>query len=76
MFLLLGSLGGALAQSSEPFAPALTSADFARGFEVVPVGDAPVEVLELPLTVYRGSRQPDLADLRVFRTAPRCPMRC
>ncbi len=61
--LLLGSFAGALAQ---PLIQPLTSADFAQGLEVVPVGDAPVQVLELPLAVYRGSRQPYLADLRVF----------
>ena len=61
--LFLGSFAGAPAQ---PLESALTSADFVQGFEVVPVGDAPVQVLELPLVVYRGSQQAGLADLRVF----------
>ncbi len=62
VLLLLGVValfGGAAAQTLMPD-------DFARGFNVDPAADPPVQALDLPLEVYRLVQQPALADLRVF----------
>ena len=47
-------------------ADVLTPSDFAEGLTVVPVGDAPVQRIELPLAIYAGAVRSDLGDLRVF----------
>ena len=60
--LLLGMLG-MIAYAS---APTLTPQSFIEGIPVRTAGEMPVQVLELPLSVYRTVQRPDLGDLRVF----------
>lgn len=59
--LLLWVLGIAYAS-----APPLTPQSFAEGIPVRTSGEMPVQVLELPLSVYQTVQRPDLGDLRVF----------
>ncbi len=69
VLLRCACLGALLAICSAACADVLTPADFAEGLDVLPVGDAPVQRIELPMAVYAGTVRGDLGDLRIFDSA-------
>ena len=69
MLLRLACFVVALLPGAAAYSDALSPGDFAEGLEVVPVGDAPVQRIELPMAVYAGTVRSDMGDLRVFDAA-------